>query len=384
MNYQLNRLRLIFLAFLLVAWWQTEACTAVVLSQRASKNGQVLLWKNRESKSHYTYVRYGNEGRYAYLAIVPEGRLLAVHAGINEKGFGMVSTATRNLPIASEKTEGDLTGWMMRVEGLRTCTTVDEFEVLLKGFKRGARFRSNLLVGDAYGGSAVFEIWSDGYRRYDAATQQEGYLLRTNFSFAGDVQKRGAAERRYRSMEEQMQGERRFSAEELLAFSRSYYSAHHQADLLTLSERYNDRSAYCVPRFTTEGAFVIVCDAHSPRMDVVIGHPAVCFAIPVWVAGGDQLPVALRCGGMYHLGAMYRKAAYTEQKTEKRRAVYLDKELTSKLVAITAQSSQQTPAQMPKSLISFYAEVDRRFEQHRRLVEAVLAPVLARKGARIQ
>ncbi len=342
------------------------------------------MWKNRDSKSLYTYVRHGTEGHYAYTAVVAESNPLSVLAGVNEKGFGMVSTATYNLPIALEKTKGDQVGWMMRVEGLRSCATVDEFEALLKDFKRGARFKSNLLVGDAYGGSAVFEIWPDGYRRYDATTEPDGYLIRTNFSFAGDEQKRGASIRRYQAVADQMRGKQRFSAEDLMAFSRSYYSAHHQTDLLVTAGRYNDRSAHCVPRFTTQGAFVIVCDAQYPRMDVVIGHPAICFAVPVWVAGGDQLPAALRCGGMYHLGAMYRKAAYPTPKSGKRTALYLDKELTSELVAITAQSTKRAPAQMPKSLPSFYAEVDRRFEQHRRKVEAVLVPALVRKESRVR
>ena len=76
-----------------------KACTAAVVAAKASSEGGTILWKNRDSAFHSTIIQYIESEKYSYLGVVsiskPEGGVLA---GVNEKGFGIVNTATLNLP----------------------------------------------------------------------------------------------------------------------------------------------------------------------------------------------------------------------------------------------------------------------------------------------
>ena len=76
-------------------------------------------------------------------------------------------------------------------ESLITVAYHDEFEELVRNYKRGYKFTTNVGVGDANGGAAFFEIWGEAYRRYDVDKTERGFDIRSSFSFAGDMERLG-------------------------------------------------------------------------------------------------------------------------------------------------------------------------------------------------
>ena len=77
------------------------ACTSAVVAPQRSSEGVPLLWKHRDnSKFISTRIEYIDDGKYAYTAVVPNTKNYAkgLYGGINEKGLGIISTATKNLP----------------------------------------------------------------------------------------------------------------------------------------------------------------------------------------------------------------------------------------------------------------------------------------------
>ena len=209
------------------------ACTSAIVTPRRSSEGVPLLWKHRDNAKYTnTRIEYIADGTYAYTAVVPntEKYALGVYAGINEKGFGVISTATKNLPEATP--EEYKASSLRRMQGgamwngLRECATIEEFEELLKTTKRSRCSHSNFGVGDATGAVPYFEVWDLGYRRYDVSKSgNEGFDVRANFSFAGDPKKEGTSKRRYDLIIKEMTVHKdSFTPYDFIGYSRSYNS----------------------------------------------------------------------------------------------------------------------------------------------------------------
>ena len=153
--------RLLLLPLVLLLWHSADACSSAVVARKLSAEGEVLIWKHRD-QTNVTDCRivYFDDGKYAYTALansyVSVGS--STLAGVNEVGFGYISTATSNLhrsPVTQIERYNGKYGLMCRA--LREGRTVDEFEQLLKTHGRYASFESNVGVGDAEGGAAYFE-----------------------------------------------------------------------------------------------------------------------------------------------------------------------------------------------------------------------------------
>ena len=136
----------IFTLLLFALYAEAFACTSAVVAPHRSSEGVPLLWKHRDnSKFINTRIEYIDDGKYAYTAVVPNTKNYAkgLYGGINEKGLGIISTATKNLP---ESTPEEYKACPLRRlrggamwNGLRECATIDEFEELLKTTKRSRR-----------------------------------------------------------------------------------------------------------------------------------------------------------------------------------------------------------------------------------------------------
>ena len=183
-----------------------------------------MLWKHRDQTDiNDCRIAHFDDGKYAYTALVNSYVRVgeSVLAGVNEVGFGCISTATKNLNRKPTKLGRRYCGkYSLSCRALRECATVDEFEQMLKSSVRSADFQTNIGVGDATGAAAYFEIWSDGYVRYDVDT----YDVRTNFSFAGRDDKRGTSVRRYDTVREQMEGKRSFAPADFFGNGKSLCS----------------------------------------------------------------------------------------------------------------------------------------------------------------
>ena len=331
-----------------------------------------MLWKHRDQTSTIdTRVAHFEGGRYSYTALVNSyhDRDRRAYAGVNEVGLGIISTATKNLDVrnrGSHDEEYTERRYGLIVEGLRECATVDEFEALIKKSVRRDHFQSNIGVGDASGGAAYFEIWSDGYRRYDVKERPRGYDIRTNFSFAGDDSKRGASVRRYRTVDVQMREKGVYSSADFIAMSRSFFSADKGGDILANNEVYKEAN-YTVPRYSSVGATVVVC-GKNPRIDVIVGHPVAGFAVPVWVECKHHIPKCLAGRAMFDLAQQFSAAAYEPQKSGQ--GYTLNKDVARKALKVkTIVKYTPTP---PLDIEAFNASVDNIFDEHRSRMERVL------------
>lgn len=360
------KIKLILIAIAMMGYATAEACSSAIIAPRASREGGAILWKHRDqSKNPDSKIEHFTDGKYSYTALVnahtPSNM---VYAGLNSAGFGIINTNTHNLPIndSDTKTGALKAGTIMR-DALRECATVEEFERLLQATKRVSNFQSNIGCADSTGAAAYFEVWSDGYKKYDVEQTKHGYDIRTNYSFAGTVEKRGTTERRHRSLEAMMEGKRMFESKDFFGYSRSYFSAD-RGDVL-LSERPYTCTNYTVPRSSSVACIVIVCGEH-PRMDVTVGHPVAGFQIPVWVEAGAHLPKCIATSEMFDLSKQFMDKAYTKN------GKYYRVEKDVVLRALGVKTRFKYPTLMPADIDAFNKKVDAAFEQHRKRLLKVL------------
>lgn len=367
--------RLSLLLILLVALTvESLACTSAIITAQRSSEGVPLLWKHRDSKNKATCVRYYDNGKYAYTAITDsKDGSKSAYAGINETGFGIINTATKNLPGSTEEECKACTrkevGWgAMWHYALRNCATVDEFEEFLRNTKRRHKFGTNFAVADASGAVAYFEIGDLYYKRFDATDRKEGFDVRSNFSFSGIDEKRGPSTRRYDIIMREMSAHKgNFTPEQFYAYSRSYNSCD-LGDILASNDEYICEN-YAVPRASTTGVFVLVCDAKCPRMLVTIGHSVSGTAVPIYVQAKHNIPECVKGDAMLNLSKDFRAKAYLK---EEGKGLVLQKELVRKVLKIK-QPEIVLPQQMPTDIKAFNAKIDKQFAKHEKKVRKVLA-----------
>ena len=359
---------------LFVLCTEAFACTSAIVAASRSIEGVPLLWKHRDSKSGDTRVEYFTGGKYNYTAIVTNKvGSNAAYAGINETGFGIINTATRNLqasPIEEQKAcPRKEVGWnSMWHYALRNCATVDEFEEFIRSTKRKHKFGTNFAVADASGAVAYFEIGDLYYHRYDATDCKEGFDVRSNFSFSGIEEKRGVSTRRYDvTMKEMKAHEGKFTPQQFFDYSRSFNSCAY-GDILANNDEYVC-SNHTVPRYSTTGVFVIVCDAKCPRMLVTIGHSVPGTAVPIYVQAKHNIPKCVNGNAMYLLSEEFKKKAYIKEVGEGR---ILQKDVVRKVLKIK-QPEIVFPQQMPADIEAFNAKIDQQFAKHAKRVRRVLA-----------
>ena len=348
------------------------ACTSAIVTAQRSSEGVPLLWKHRDSGFSNTRIDHIEGGKYAYTAIVPNSKnaRYSVMAGINEVGLGYVSTSTRALPTATPEEYEACT--LPRVKGtiyrlaLRDCSTVEEFEELLRTTKRRHGFSGNLGVADATGVVAYFEIWDLGYRRYNTNEKAEGFDVRTNFSFASVSPKRGSSERRYNITMQQMSAHNgNFTPQQFIGYSRSFNSVKF-GNILDNDKRYYC-SSHCVPRYSSVAAVVLVCDKDNPRMLAMNGHPVSSLAVPVYVKAKGNIPMCVKGDAMRLLSNDFRAKAYTKVK----KYHLLNKELVRDVLNVK-QPAIEMPKEMPENIVAFNKRIDKLYTKYEKKVRKVL------------
>lgn len=162
-----------------------HACTTGVVSGKATVDGRPLLWKNRDAPYKDNQVVYFDDGKYACMAVVNAGQRKTIWMGVNEAGFCIENSVTRDLSQPGAKGLGN-GGFMLRA--LQQCATVEEFETLLKNTNGARATNANFGVIDAEGGAAIFESSPSEFQKFDANDPKvapHGYVVRSNFSFMG-------------------------------------------------------------------------------------------------------------------------------------------------------------------------------------------------------
>lgn len=291
-------LLIVFSVISFVFFAQGEECTTAVVSGLASKDGNPILWKNRDTDTLSNKVIFVKEKPYSFLALVnaneTSGRI--VWAGLNSEGFAIMNSVAYNLPQKSGEKE-DLEGMVM-ADALRKCATVEDFENYLKE-NLGESFgcRTNFGVIDAYGGASLFEVHNHGYKRLDAKDFKEGYIINTNFSRSGEENRgRGYVrfERATALFKKSIPITPEFIMQEVARDIGnpfiSYISSKNLKNLLQNGILWIPTD-HTINRYITASCVVIQGAKNGEKgratMWVILGEPICSIAIPLWVEAGE-------------------------------------------------------------------------------------------------
>ena len=165
------------------------ACTSAIISASKTVNGRPLLWKHRDTGEENNKVERvaAENGNYEYVALynASDSTLAEAWMGFNSQGFAIMNTASYNLKDDNvDPKEMDKEGVVMTI-ALQKCSTVDDFENLLKTLPKPLGVEANFGVIDALGNGAYFETNNYEYTRFDLKDAPDGILMRTNYSYSG-------------------------------------------------------------------------------------------------------------------------------------------------------------------------------------------------------
>lgn len=357
---------LIIAALSFVVYSSALACSSAIVSESRSAERGVILWKHRDSDIHDTCIHYLTTGKYPRIVLTPSYSSIetSMLSGLNEAGLAIITTRTNNIfdrktvLSATEEAEIGEMKYSVLARALSECATVDEVEQYFRSTPRPRYYQLNLACGDATGNAAYFEIGCDSYRRYDVSERSEGFDVRTNFSFIGDMKRAGSSIRRYSTVMDEMTAHAgKFSVRDMIGYSRSYYSEPYGYDILEDDRPYKDAS-YCVPRYSSVACIVIVCGPDA-RMIVSDGHPETAMPMTAWVAAKGRFPKGLRPGGDVHrLSREYVAKAYTVSGRNR----YLNKDVVRRVHAIPQPYLEQKT--MPEDLDEFNRMQDEVFASY--------------------
>ncbi len=283
-----------------------DGCTTAIIGKEASKDGVPMLWKNRDTGYLSNKIIYVEEKPNSFVAIVnsteTSGRF--VYAGLNSEGFAITNTVAYNLPKI-EKEVHDLEGQIMS-DALRTCATVDDFEKYIKkNLGKSLGSWSTFSVIDGEGGSTLFEVHNNGYKRYDTNISEKNYFVVTNFARSG----RNGEGEGYLRFE---QATKLFLKIPLLEIDQISIFQKISRDIgnplvkhpsiVDLKEQPSSiplwiHSRNCINRPSTSGA-IIISGKKKGNPDsistfwVILGEPLTSIAVPVWVEAKSS-PVQL-------------------------------------------------------------------------------------------
>jgi len=179
-----------------------------------------MLWKHRDSPDWDCRYEYVQGEKYAYTALISkDGK--KTYCGINEKGFAILNTVSENLKADTTITVKGIAITRM-ANALAVCATVDEFEELLRKTNGKRRYVTNFAAGDPSGALAFFEVGSHSYKRYDVSDREEGFDVRSNFSFTGDMINPGPSVPRYDIVMRHMKGKKGHNPYEFIEYARNF------------------------------------------------------------------------------------------------------------------------------------------------------------------
>ncbi len=301
----MNNFKIALLIMLVFFLWDLPAnlfgCTTAVISKFATDKEVPMLWKNRDTGTLSNKVIFVNEKPYCFIGIVnakeTSGRF--VYAGLNSAGFGIINTVAYNLP-KKENEVHDLEGQIMS-DALRKCRTIDDFELYLKsnlGESLGSW--STFGVIDPEGGSALFEVHNNGYKKLDPSEEKTKYLIVTNFARSGE-EGEGEGYLRYERASVLFGKMSRYGISPDQIFrniSRDLgnilvkHPSIGEIEKSSLTEPLWIHSRNCINRPSTSAAIIIKgknkhVEGSKATFWVILGEPVTSIAIPLWVESGS-------------------------------------------------------------------------------------------------
>lgn len=285
------------------------ACTSVIITGKATKDGRPLIWKNTDGGEHFCSQRitYNELGKYAWAGLAWDGTPQSAWFGANEKGFVIMNTSSSNFFTGKKKSNG-----VIMKRALDVCVTLQDFVNLLDTVSLPKiNVASHYGVIDAQGGAAYVEVkylnstkkleyWV--YDVNDPKLAPDGYMIYTNWSRNGEEDMGGGYIRYDSATKIFAEGykTKEFTPKWIIDnLSRSYYN-----DLMGVDYRAMvDAGLYkgkgfipdsdFIPRITTYAATVVqgVKKGENPLLTTgwtALGYAPTSVMIPFWVAGGME------------------------------------------------------------------------------------------------
>lgn len=287
-------------------------CTTAIVAGKATDDGRPLLWKHRDTNYFQNKIMYFEDGKYPYIGLVnsvdKEGD--EIWAGVNAAGFAIMNSASYNLKPDDDTTSiQDREGIVMKL-ALQQCATLEDFEKLLDELPKPLGVETNFGVIDARGGAAFYETDNFTFRKFDVNDPDvapDGYLIRSNFSYSGDME-RGHGYIRYDTATELF--EERFNDGKLSArfiltdATRSLKHSRTGVDLRDHELQPEGTTQFhffrdFIPRFTSASSIVVRGvqpgeSAGYTTMFTILGFPLSAVTVPLWVAGENEFPGYLK------------------------------------------------------------------------------------------
>ncbi len=305
---------MVFIVVQLLPLRESRSCTTAVISGKATPDGRPLLWKHRDSDTMQNALRYFTDGLYPYIGLINADDTCGsqIWAGYNAAGFAIMNSASYNLKAPADTTRlQDREGIIMK-RALQICRTIDDFARLLDTLPKPLGVESNFGVIDAQGGAAYFETNNFSYKKLDANDPKiapEGYIIHTNFSFTGRVNK-GYGYIRYSEAQKlfgQAVAQNMLTPAFLLQkVSRSLEHGLTGMNLFRQAPGISDNPYVCfrdfIPRHSSVSVMVVqgVKKGEDVRQTVawtILGFPLTSVAFPVWVSAGPDFPTFLKSNG---------------------------------------------------------------------------------------
>ncbi|NLB67560.1 MAG: hypothetical protein GX798_03795 [Bacteroidales bacterium] len=350
------------------------ACTSAIISGRVTPDGRPLLWKHRDTDAAQNLVRYFKGDKYAFSAIAQTNNSnpRSVWMGVNEAGFAIMNTMSYNIEPTENEENADNNGYIMKL-ALGNCADAEEFEALLNSLEKPWLISSNLGVIDAKGNAYYYEVNNNEYIRFDVndpATAPLGYIVRSNFSFAGDTE-RGSGYVRYMHADEIVKAGVMHNAmtPEFIfnELSRSFENPLIGVDLKSGDFNRPKTTGWFVEqdliaRYTTTSSVVIQGVREGEAVELttmwtVVSYPPTTVAMPVWVCGGEEgIPYILSQNEegrstLGNMGYMMKEKAYAHEIEKSRKTRYFNWEL---LWNLQGDGYMQLVQQIEKELFREY------------------------------
>lgn len=219
-----------------------------------------------------------------------------------------MNSASYNLKFNDTTKLSDLEGRIMKM-ALERCATLEDFEKMLNDLPKPLGVEANFGVIDANGGAAYYETDNFKFIKYDVndpSIAPNGYLIRTNFSFAGEDNK-GYGYIRYTTASNLFENKikaGKISFEFLIndvprclihSFTKTDLAQDLPAENLEKFVYFRDY----IPRHSTSAAIVVQGvkeneSASLTTMWTVLGFPLTSVVIPIWLLDDGKLPNVLQ------------------------------------------------------------------------------------------
>lgn len=298
----MKHLLIVIALFFIVS--ESYSCTTFLVSGKFTKDGRPLLFKHRDTGEPNNAVVKFSDGKFKYVGLVnaDEKWDQEVWGGFNETGFGIMNSAAYNNNIGDTTLFKDQEGVVMKM-ALQNCASLKDFENLLDTLKKPLGVDANFGVIDATGGAAYYETGNFNYKKVDANNlliAPHGYIVRTNYSFSGDIHEGYGYIRFEKASEVLYEAAAIDKLEPQYLFNNISRNLTHSLTGEDLSKNLPENSNVAdyrffndfIPRKSSSASIMIVGakeggNPEQTMMWTIMGFPLTAMAVPVWISDVD-------------------------------------------------------------------------------------------------